>query len=106
MLTFSSASNNISHDIAFAYHTTWRNFTGFNHPITLNGCIFMSYKWGIKKPKNDSNASLNILLCSENGTVSVTVVEDIWLFLSDLRGLPLFLPNQMEHFDRYTIRHK
>ena len=68
---------------------------------------FLSYKWGGgKKPKNDSNASLNILLCSENGTVSVTVVEDIWLFLSDLRGLPLFLPNQMEHFDRYTIRHK
>jgi len=40
---------------------------------------------------HNSNTSASILLCSGNDIVSDIVADDFGFFLSDLRGLPLFL---------------
>jgi len=71
------------------------NMEKFHMIRSMGGII---YGWWYESTKNSLSISQCILLCSDNDTVSVTD-EELGFFLSDLRGLPLFLPKiQTEPF--------
>jgi len=59
---------------------------------------------GWKAQKMIELLSLFSLLCSENDTVSTTVAKDSEILLSDLRGLPLFLPENQTSFFTGTVK--